>query len=79
MRGAAVLCFVTMVLLVGCREKREALENEPAAPTTAPANVSHGEAAVGSPDQPAPIDPVAPPRSTSRHHRLRISRSHFFH
>jgi len=76
MRGAAVLCFVTMVLLVGCREKREARENEPAPPTTAPANVSHGEAAVGSPDQPAPIDPVAPPRSTSRHHRLRIEIAH---
>ena len=74
--GAAVLCLVTTLVLVGCRKERttQRQEHEPAA--TAPADVSHGEAAVGSPDQPAPIDPVAPTRSPSRHHYLRIEITH---
>src|SRR5262245_50509583 len=80
MHRSAVLCFMTMLALAGCREQREAQREtprqEPAPSTNAPANVSHGEAAIGSADQPPPIDPVAPPRSTSRRHRLRIEISH---
>jgi nitrite reductase (NO-forming) len=65
------------LVLVGCREKRAAPEQRPETPpTTAPADVSHGEAAIGSPGQPSPIDPAAPPRSTSRRRRLRIEISH---
>lgn len=74
MRAVTVVCAVTTLVLAGCRKEREEAREEPSA--TAPANVSHGEAAVGSPDQPAPIDPVAPPRSTSRHHRVRIEIVH---
>ena len=75
MRIVTVVCVGTALVLAGCRqESAQPPEQAPAA--TAPANVSHGEAAVGSPDQPAPIDPVAPPRSTSRHHHLRIEIAH---
>ena len=43
-----------------------------AAPTTAPANMSHGEAAVGASTAPAAIDAAAPARSDARLHRLRL-------
>lgn len=41
-----------------------------------PADVSHGEAPIGSAVEPAAIDPAAPPRSCGRLHRLRISIRH---
>jgi len=36
------------------------------------ANMSHGEAAVGSGTAPAQVNPSAPPRSTQRHQRIRL-------
>lgn len=73
-RLVAVLAALT---LVACRAPapREAARSD-APPSTAPADVSHGEAPIGSPAQPSPIDPVAPPRSTTRLHRLRIEINH---
>src|SRR5207344_955909 len=42
------------------------------APTTSPANMSHGEAPVGSSAEPAPVSPDAPPRATNRLVRVRF-------
>ncbi len=44
--------------------------------TTPPADVSHGEAPVGSTGTPAPVDPAAPPRSRERLHRVRFEIAH---
>lgn len=43
-----------------------------AAPTDVPANMSHGEAPVGNPADPAPVDPAAPPRSSARVIKVRF-------
>ena len=40
--------------------------------TTAPADVSHGEAPIGTTAAPADIDPAAPARSTSHLHKIRF-------
>ena len=50
--------------------------SQTAAPTTAPADVSHGEAAVGTPATPPPISPEAPPRATGHRHAIRIELQH---
>jgi len=42
------------------------------APTASPANMSHGEAPVGTGAEPAPVNPDAPPRATSRVVRVRF-------
>jgi len=42
------------------------------APTTSPANMSHGEAPVGNSAEPAPVSPEAPPRASSRVVRARF-------
>lgn len=42
------------------------------APTTSPANVSHGEAPVGEVGTPPPIDAAAPARSTTKLHTVRL-------
>jgi len=42
------------------------------APTTVPANVSHGEAPVGVGTAPAPIDAAPPPRSTTHLQRVHL-------
>ena len=42
------------------------------APAASPANMSHGEAPVGTPGEPAPVDPAAPPRATARVVKVRI-------
>ena len=42
------------------------------APSTAPANISHGESPIGTGAAPAPIDAAAPPRSPSRLQRIRL-------
>ncbi len=50
---------------------------EPQQPAgAAPANMSHGEAAVGATTTPAPIDPHAPPRSRATLHRVRLEMIH---
>ncbi len=53
--------------------KPAAVEQPPAKP---PADVSHGEAPVGSDSVPAPVDPQAPARSTQRLHRVRLVITH---
>ncbi|HEU5260211.1 MAG TPA: multicopper oxidase domain-containing protein [Gemmatimonadales bacterium] len=70
-------CAATAALMA-CRERppQQAREAAPTPPATAPADISHGEAPVGTGGEPAPIDPVAPPRSASRLHRVRIEMSH---
>jgi nitrite reductase (NO-forming) len=45
-------------------------------PTTPPANVSHGEAPVGSASVPAPVDPNAPARTRERLHHIRLEITH---
>lgn len=68
--------FVTVVAaaLIACQERAPQPQETPA--TSAPADLSHGEAPVGSAEQPAAIDPVAPPRSSRRLRRLRIEINH---
>ena len=79
MRRQLSCLLVCAVALWGCREQPQqsaAQRQAPTPPTAAPADVSHGEAPVGTGVEPPPIDPVAPARSTSRLHRLRISINH---
>jgi len=79
MRRRSILWLVPVALLA-CREQSRQSVQPPSAPpqppTAAPADVSHGEAAVGSPGEPAAIDPAAPPRSDRRRHRVRIEITH---
>ena len=53
---------------------KPAAEEQP--PATPPADVSHGEAPVGSDSVPAPVDPRAPARSTQHLHRVRLVITH---
>lgn len=73
-RLAFFLSFVVAVLgLAACRERAQQPTGRPATlPTTAPADVSHGEAPIGSAEQAPAIDPTAPARSPGRLHRIRI-------
>jgi nitrite reductase (NO-forming) len=59
--------------LSGCRgQGSAAVKQRPQAPSTTPAaDVSHGEAAIGSAATP-PVDPAAPPRSAATLRRVRI-------
>ncbi|MDQ6718472.1 MAG: multicopper oxidase domain-containing protein [Gemmatimonadota bacterium] len=50
--------------------KREAASEQ--APTSSPANMSHGEAPVGTALDSAPVDPSAPPRAVGRTVRVRF-------
>jgi nitrite reductase (NO-forming) len=79
MPTAVVLAFV------GCRSapppaarapesQKQTAGQEP--PVTPPADVSHGEAPVGSDSIPAPVDPQAPARSRERLHRVRLEITH---
>ncbi len=68
-----------MLGLAACQAKAPApaAKNTTAAPTAAaptdvPANMSHGEAAVGNSTDPAPVDPSAPARSASRIVKVRF-------
>ncbi len=80
-RRLAVSCCLSAALAVlACRERaaepprREIAPSTP--PTAAPADVSHGEAPVGSGDQPPPVDPNAPQASTARLQHIRITIRH---
>ena len=76
-RARLTVALLGVVTFLACRERPSAaLRQEQAPPTTAPADVSHGEAPIGSITDPAAIDPVAPPRATGRRHRLRIAITH---
>ena len=74
--------FPTIVILsvMACRERaaQRSDQTHPGVvpPTTIPADVSHGEAPVGSSAEPAPVDPAAPPKAVGRLHRVRIVISH---
>ncbi len=74
-RSLIVAGLVTATVSLGCREQQPTQRVE-TPPTNAPADVSHGEAPIGTAAAPAPIDPAAPPRSTSRVHRLRVAIKH---
>ena len=67
--------FMATVALA-CRERQQPAPPPAAPPTNVPADVSHGEAPIGTGAEPAPIDPAAPPRATAHLHRLRISIRH---
>src|SRR5436190_23377803 len=76
-RALGVVGLVAGMVALGCRERPEHLAPPPVVPpTNAPADVSHGEAPIGSAAEPAAIDPAAPPRVTGRLHRLRITIRH---
>ena len=51
-------------------------QTAPTPPATIPANVSHGEAPVGPAAATPPIDPAAPPRSTTTLHHVRFTMRH---
>lgn len=76
-RRLIVAGLVTSTALLACRERAQQ-PTPPAAvpPTNVPADVSHGEAPIGSAAEPAAIDPAAPPRSSSRLHGLRVAIRH---
>lgn len=65
-----------LAVVVSCREQPPQQGQVQMPPTTPPADVSHGEAPIGTTAQPAPIDPAAPPRSQSRLHRVRLEMLH---
>lgn len=72
---ALPLLLTTAVTLLACQTReappRQAQQAE-TPPTTTPANVSHGEAPVGSAEQPPPIDPRAPAPGVARLQRIRV-------
>lgn len=71
-RSTVVLPFVAWALIACRKENAPAGGHPPQAPSTTPAaDVSHGEAAIGSAETP-PVDPAAPPRSASALRRIRI-------
>lgn len=66
-------CFVASLGLAACREPAPQESHRAATPpTAAPADVSHGEAPIGSAEQAPAIDATAPPRPSGRLHRVRI-------
>jgi nitrite reductase (NO-forming) len=72
--------IVLPLVLLGaaCQSKAPAAAANPhvvQTPTAVPANVSHGEAPVGTGTTPAPIDAAAPPRGTSHLQRIRFEMS----
>jgi nitrite reductase (NO-forming) len=77
-----VIGSLTLAIFGGCRaeqsaERQGSAQNQRAAPPSRiPSAISHGEAPVGSPDMPAPIDPAAPARETARLHHVRVEIRH---
>lgn len=67
-----------LLLLAACQSRTPAAAEKKtespavAAPTTSPANMSHGEAPVGNPNNPPPFDPNAPARSTKKFVKIRF-------
>ena len=62
-----------LFLAAACNRPAPSGSQAPAAPsTTAPADVSHGEAPIGTTTAPAEIDPAAPARSTTHLHKVRF-------
>src|SRR5947207_501990 len=76
-RRLIVAGLVTATVALACRERPEQRTPPPATPpTNAPADVSHGEAPIGSATTAAPIDPAAPPRASGWVHHLGIAIRH---
>ncbi len=69
---------ILFLLMAACQSKapapaeKTADSKSVAAPTESPANMSHGEAPVGNPNDPPPFDPVAPARSTKKLVKIRF-------
>src|SRR6266436_1669541 len=76
-RRLIVAGLFTATVALACREPSQQ-RTQPSAtpPTNVPADVSHGEAPIGSAAEPAPIEAAAPPRATGHVHRLRIAIRH---
>jgi nitrite reductase (NO-forming) len=72
-RSRSVLAFVILVAACQSKEPRTSAR-APAVqtPTNVPANISHGEAVVGTGASPAPISAEAPSRTAEHLHRIRI-------
>lgn len=78
------LLLLAVASVIACR--RPASDSTPpaqapATPATqaSPAPMSHGEAAVGAPSAPVERTAEAPPRSTTRLHRIRLETTHVRH
>jgi nitrite reductase (NO-forming) len=73
---------VLLLFLAACNPaappaaSRQAAEPTTTAPTSIPADISHGEAHVGSPDTTPPVDPRAPAPSREHLHRVRLEIRH---
>jgi nitrite reductase (NO-forming) len=78
MRYSNFLFGLLVCLVMACRGERGggAPPAAPQTPSTTPAaDVSHGEAAIGTADT-APVDPQAPPRTETRLRRIRVELRH---
>ena len=76
-RRTAVVLSLAVVAAVGCQRRPAATANannpnEPWTTAAPPADVSHGEAPVGSGASPAPVDPRAPAPAAGRVVRIRF-------
>ena len=77
MRRSLIVASALTTILLACRESEQQPAQRAATPSAnAPADVSHGEAPIGSAAEPAPIDPAAPARATGHLHHLRIAIKH---
>ncbi|HWA40062.1 MAG TPA: multicopper oxidase domain-containing protein [Gemmatimonadales bacterium] len=70
--------FFPLVLVAACKAPASGPASAPAATpaTHAPADMSHGEAPVGLGTTPAPVSAVAPARSTTTRHKIRLEMKH---
>lgn len=79
-----LLVWPAVLLIIACQPSPAAKEPAGAtathagttAPSTIPANVSHGEAPVGTGVVPAPVEAQAPARSAQRLHHIRFEMKH---
>ena len=71
--GIPFLILLAGVATCGPRpDATRAPAQEVAPPTTAPANISHGEAPVGALDTPSSVDPHAPAAEPGHYHKVRL-------
>lgn len=70
--------FLPLVLVAACKSPAGAPASAPTAqaPVHSPADMSHGEAPIGAGTTPAPVSAVAPARSTTTHHKIRLEMTH---
>lgn len=69
------LSLLAALLLAACKQvpaPSTTTAKQQGAPTAVPADVSHGEAPIGTGNVAAPVEAAAPPRSTSKLHRIRF-------